>query len=62
MAVVFDDKSGVKTFRAEMYPAYKATRKEPPEELQVQMDYFAEGRRRPGLAGAHGARASRPTT
>jgi len=42
IVVVFDDKSGVKTFRAEMYPAYKATRKEPPEELQVQMDYFAK--------------------
>ncbi|HEY0477614.1 MAG TPA: 5'-3' exonuclease H3TH domain-containing protein, partial [Kofleriaceae bacterium] len=42
MAVVFDDKTGVRTFRAEMYPAYKATRKEPPEELQVQMDYFAK--------------------
>jgi DNA polymerase-1 len=42
MAVVFDDKSGVKTFRAEMYPAYKATRKDPPEELVVQMDYFAK--------------------
>ncbi|HET9993319.1 MAG TPA: DNA polymerase I [Kofleriaceae bacterium] len=42
MAVVFDDKSGRRTFRAEMYPAYKATRKEPPEELQVQMDYFAK--------------------
>src|SRR5688572_2545868 len=42
MAVVFDDKSGVKTFRAQMYPAYKATRKDPPEELQVQMDYFAK--------------------
>src|SRR5678815_4631187 len=41
MVVVFDDKTGVKTFRAEMYPAYKATRKDPPEELQVQMDYFA---------------------
>jgi DNA polymerase-1 len=40
MAVVFDDKSGRRTFRAEMYPAYKATRKEPPEELQVQMEYF----------------------
>lgn len=40
MAVVFDDKSGQKTFRAQMYPAYKATRKEPPEELSVQMDYF----------------------
>jgi DNA polymerase-1 len=40
MAVVFDDKSGVRTFRAEMYPAYKATRKEPPEELAVQMAYF----------------------
>jgi DNA polymerase I len=42
MVVVFDDKSGKRTFRAEMYPAYKATRKEPPEELQVQMDYFAK--------------------
>ncbi|MEJ7598582.1 MAG: DNA polymerase I [Kofleriaceae bacterium] len=42
MVVVFDDKSGVKTFRAEMFAAYKATRKEPPEELQVQMDYFAK--------------------
>lgn len=42
MVVVFDDKSGVKTFRAEMYDAYKATRKEPPEELVVQMDYFAK--------------------
>jgi len=42
IAVVFDDKTGVKTFRAEMFPAYKATRKEPPEELQVQMDYFAK--------------------
>lgn len=42
MAVVFDDKSGVRTFRAEMFEAYKATRKEPPEELVVQMDYFAK--------------------
>ena len=42
MVVVFDDKSGVKTFRAEMFAAYKATRKDPPEELQVQMDYFAK--------------------
>jgi DNA polymerase-1 len=41
MAVVFDDKSGARTFRAAMYPAYKATRKEPPEELQVQMEYFS---------------------
>src|SRR6476659_4155711 len=40
IAVVFDDKTGVKTFRAQMYPAYKATRKDPPEELQVQMEYF----------------------
>ena len=40
MAVVFDDKSGKTTFRADMFPAYKATRKAPPEELQVQMDYF----------------------
>jgi len=42
MAVVFDDKSGVRTFRAEMFAAYKATRKDPPEELVVQMDYFAK--------------------
>jgi DNA polymerase I len=42
MAVVFDDKSGKRTFRAEMYPAYKATRKDPPEELSVQMEYFAK--------------------
>jgi DNA polymerase-1 len=42
MAVVFDDKTGVRTFRAQMYPAYKATRKEPPEELLVQMDYFSK--------------------
>src|SRR3954469_7422885 len=42
MAVGFDDKTGVRTFRAAMYPAYKATRKDPPEELQVQMDYFAK--------------------
>ena len=41
IVVVFDDKSGVKTFRAEMYEPYKATRKAPPEELQVQMEYFA---------------------
>ena len=40
MVVVFDDKSGRKTFRAEMYPEYKATRKAPPEELTVQMEYF----------------------
>ena len=42
MAVVFDDKTGVRTFRAAMFPAYKATRKDPPEELVVQMDYFAK--------------------
>jgi len=40
MAVVFDDKSGKRTFRAEMYADYKAHRKETPEELQVQMEYF----------------------
>ena len=40
MVVVFDDKSGRKTFRAEMYAEYKATRKAPPEELSVQMEYF----------------------
>ncbi|HEX5062596.1 MAG TPA: DNA polymerase I [Kofleriaceae bacterium] len=40
MAVVFDDKSGKKTFRADMYADYKAHRKETPEELQVQMEYF----------------------
>ena len=42
IVVAFDDKSGRKTFRAEMYPAYKAHRKETPEELQVQMEYFAQ--------------------
>ncbi len=40
MVVVFDDKSGVRTFRAEMYAEYKATRKPTPEELVVQMEYF----------------------
>ncbi|MBL9019696.1 MAG: DNA polymerase I [Myxococcales bacterium] len=40
MVVVFDDKSGKRTFRAELYSEYKATRKAPPEELQVQMEYF----------------------
>ncbi|HEY4056254.1 MAG TPA: 5'-3' exonuclease H3TH domain-containing protein, partial [Kofleriaceae bacterium] len=39
---VFDHKGGKKTFRAEMYADYKATRKEPPEELSVQMEYFAK--------------------
>ncbi|MCW5802938.1 MAG: DNA polymerase I [Deltaproteobacteria bacterium] len=42
IVVVFDDKTGVKTFRAEMYAPYKATRKDPPEELQVQMEYFTK--------------------
>ena len=41
IVVVFDDKSGRKTFRAEMYSEYKATRKAPPEELAVQMEFFA---------------------
>jgi DNA polymerase-1 len=40
MAVVFDDKSGKRTFRAEMYADYKAHRKDTPEELTVQMEYF----------------------
>src|SRR3954465_11616694 len=42
MVVVFDDKSATKNFRAEMFPDYKAHRKEMPEELSVQMDYFAK--------------------
>jgi len=42
MAVVFDDKTGVQGFRAKLYPAYKATRKDPPDELIVQMDYFSK--------------------
>jgi DNA polymerase I len=42
MAVVFDDKSGTRTFRNVMYPDYKAHRKDPPEELVVQMDYFSK--------------------
>jgi len=40
IVVVFDDKSGKRTFRAEMFADYKAHRKEMPEELQVQMEYF----------------------
>jgi len=40
MVVVFDDKSGKRTFRAEMYAEYKANRKDMPEELTVQMEYF----------------------
>ena len=40
MVVVFDDKSGRKTFRAEMFADYKANRKDMPEELTVQMEYF----------------------
>jgi len=41
MAVVFDHKGGEeKSYRAELYPEYKATRKAPPDELQVQMEYF----------------------
>ncbi|HEU4611679.1 MAG TPA: 5'-3' exonuclease H3TH domain-containing protein, partial [Kofleriaceae bacterium] len=39
MAVVFDSKEG-KNFRAQMFPDYKAHRKEAPEELGVQMEYF----------------------
>src|SRR5215510_12255090 len=42
MAVVFDDKSGTRTFRNVMFPDYKAHRKDPPEELVVQMDYFSK--------------------
>jgi len=39
MAVVFDSQAG-KNFRAQMFPDYKAHRKEAPEELSVQMEYF----------------------
>jgi len=42
IAVVFDDKSGTRTFRNVMFPDYKAHRKDPPEELVVQMDYFSK--------------------
>ncbi|HEY4244285.1 MAG TPA: DNA polymerase I [Kofleriaceae bacterium] len=42
MVVVFDHKGGKQTFRAELFAEYKATRKAPPEELQVQMKYFAQ--------------------
>ncbi len=38
MAVVFD--AGRKSFRTEIYPAYKATRPPPPEDLGLQMPYF----------------------
>src|SRR3569623_58259 len=40
IVVVFDDKSGKRTFRAEMFADYKAHRKEMHEELQVQIEYF----------------------
>ena len=56
MAVVFDDKGGKKTFRAEMYAAYKATRKEPPEELPGPDGVLREDRAGARLAGARGAR------
>src|SRR2546421_10196981 len=39
MAVVFDSKAGG-NFRAQLFPDYKANRKEAPEELSVQMEYF----------------------
>lgn len=39
IAVVFDHKGG-RNFRVEMYADYKAHRKEAPEELSVQMEYF----------------------
>jgi len=39
-AVVFD--AGGKTFRHELYPAYKATRKEIPEELAAQLPLIQE--------------------
>src|SRR5947208_6123200 len=39
MAVVFDSKAGG-NFRAQLFPDYKAHRKETPEELSVQMEYF----------------------
>jgi DNA polymerase-1 len=39
MAVVFDSKAGG-NFRSQLYADYKANRKEAPEELQVQMEYF----------------------
>src|SRR5690349_14753150 len=41
MAVVFDSKAGG-NFRSQLYTEYKANRKEAPEELQVQMEYFAK--------------------
>jgi len=51
IAVVFD--TGRKTFRAEIFPDYKAHRPPPPEDLEVQMPYFrpiVEGFRWPVLA------------
>jgi len=38
MAVVFD--AGRESFRTRIFPAYKATRSAPPEELTIQMPYF----------------------
>ncbi|HTJ43084.1 MAG TPA: DNA polymerase I [Kofleriaceae bacterium] len=51
MVVVFD--TGRKNFRSEIFPEYKANRGAPPEDLQVQMEYFrpiVEGFRWPVLA------------
>ena len=39
IAVVFD--AGRKSFRTEIFPAYKATRPPPPEDLAIQMPRFA---------------------
>ncbi|MFQ5717401.1 MAG: DNA polymerase, partial [Nitrospinales bacterium] len=39
LAVAFDSKE--KTFRHQMFPQYKANRKEPPSELKEQFPYFA---------------------
>jgi DNA polymerase I len=38
MAVVFDAQR--KNFRNDIFPEYKATRTAPPEDLQIQMEYF----------------------
>ncbi len=38
IAIAWDSKG--KTFRSEMYPAYKATRQKPPSELFVQKEYI----------------------
>ena len=62
MAVVFDDKSGKQTFRAEMYAGVQGdTARSRPRSSQVQMEYFPKIVRGLGWPCSR-CPASRPTT